>query len=85
MKKIQSVLGDHQDTVVARAGDPGPGRARSPAGDEWFTFGLLYEREACDARSCSGRRDEPWERGLAASTGGGWPDVAGLIVWAELA
>jgi len=45
-KKIQSVLGDHQDTVVARdvlrrmAAGTGPSR-----GQNGFTYGLLYARE----------------------------------------
>jgi CHAD domain-containing protein len=45
-KKVQSVLGDHQDTVVARdvlrrmAAGTGPSR-----GQNGFTYGLLYARE----------------------------------------
>ena len=45
MKKIQSVLGDHQDAVVARGVDRELGIGAHLAGENAFTFGLLYERE----------------------------------------
>ncbi|MDT5233560.1 MAG: hypothetical protein QOI39_4060, partial [Mycobacterium sp.] len=45
-KRIQSVLGDHQDTVVARAALRRIGTsAGTAAGENGFTFGLLYARE----------------------------------------
>ncbi len=51
MKKIQSVLGDHQDAVVARGVDRDLGIGAHLAGENAFTFGLLYEREdECAAR-----------------------------------
>jgi CHAD domain-containing protein len=45
MKQIQSVLGDHQDAVVARGVDRELGIGAYLAGENAFTFGLLYERE----------------------------------------
>ena len=45
MKKIQSVLGDHQDAVVARGVDRELGIGAHLAGENAFTYGLLYERE----------------------------------------
>jgi len=62
MKKIQSVLGDHQDTVVARAAIRDLGVRAHLAGDNAFTFGLLYEREACDARELQRQARRAWER-----------------------
>ena len=58
-KKIQSVLGDHQDSVVAAGVLREMGSAAgTTAGENGFTFGLLYAREqqiALDARSAASR------------------------------
>ena len=55
-KRIQSVLGDHQDTVVARAALRRMGTAAgTAAGENGFTFGLLFAREQRLARDS--RRD----------------------------
>jgi CHAD domain-containing protein len=45
MKRIQSVLGDHQDAVVARGVDRELGISAYQAGENAFTYGLLYDRE----------------------------------------
>jgi CHAD domain-containing protein len=45
MKKIQSVLGDHQDAVVARGVDRELGIGAYLAGENAFSYGLLYEQE----------------------------------------
>lgn len=55
-KRIQSVLGDLQDTVVARSMLRQLGvAAGTTSGENGFTFGLLYAREEQLARQC--RRD----------------------------
>ncbi|MDZ4235125.1 MAG: CHAD domain-containing protein, partial [Dietzia sp.] len=58
-KKIQSVLGDHQDSVVAAGVLREMGSAAgTTVGENGFTFGLLYARErqiALDARSAASR------------------------------
>jgi len=46
MKKIQSELGDHQDTVMARVALRDLGLRAYQAGENAFTYGLLYERDA---------------------------------------
>ena len=52
-KRIQSVLGDLQDTVVARTMLRQMGAAAGTTPDEnGFTFGLLYAREEQLARQC---------------------------------
>lgn len=52
-KEIQSVLGDHQDTVVAREALRRMGAAAgSTDGENGFTFGLLYAREQSVADDC---------------------------------
>jgi CHAD domain-containing protein len=55
-KRIQSVLGDHQDAVVASAALRRMGiAAGTTAGENGFTFGLLLAREQRIAEKC--RRD----------------------------
>jgi CHAD domain-containing protein len=52
-KQIQSVLGDHQDTVVATAALRRMAvAAGTPAGENGFTYGMLYAREQQIARQC---------------------------------
>lgn len=46
MKQVQTVLGDHQDAVVARGVDRELGVSAHLAGENAFSYGLLYEREA---------------------------------------
>jgi hypothetical protein len=62
MKKIQSVLGDHQDAVVARGVDRDLGIGAHLAGDNAFTFGLLYEREDQRAARLRAKAERTWER-----------------------
>jgi CHAD domain-containing protein len=52
-KNIQSILGDHQDTVVARDMLRRLGAAAgSTDGENGFTFGMLYAREQAVADEC---------------------------------
>ncbi|GBE64829.1 hypothetical protein MFM001_12910 [Mycobacterium sp. MFM001] len=43
---IQSLLGEHQDSVVSRTHLQQQADAASAAGEDTFTFGLLYQQEA---------------------------------------
>ena len=54
MKKIQSVLGDHQDAVVARGVDRELGIGAHLAGENAFTFGLLYRARGPARRPAAG-------------------------------
>jgi CHAD domain-containing protein len=50
---LQEVLGDHQDSVVSRTHLSQQADAAHAAGEDTFTYGLLYAREddlAIDAR-----------------------------------
>ena len=48
-KELQQLLGDHHDSVVARAVLLDlAGEARA-AGEDTFTYGLMYQRQACQA------------------------------------
>jgi CHAD domain-containing protein len=44
-KTIQSLLGDHQDSVVSRAHLSQQAEAAHAAGEDTFTYGLLYRME----------------------------------------
>jgi CHAD domain-containing protein len=62
MKKIQTLLGDHQDTVIARAAIRDLGIRAHLAGDNAFTFGLLYERDAEASRAAQEKAELAWEK-----------------------
>jgi len=60
MQKVQSVLGDLQDTVIARQLERSLGVAAHLAGENAFSYGLFYERDACDARILEDLATETW-------------------------
>jgi CHAD domain-containing protein len=62
MKKIQTLLGDNQDTVLARAALRDLGIRAHLAGDNAFTFGLLYERDASAALEFQRQAWRAWDR-----------------------
>jgi len=57
-KKLQSLLGDHQDSVVSRQHLIQQAEAAHEAGEDTFTYGLLYQREA-ELAVASRRQLEP--------------------------
>ncbi len=70
MKKIQSVLGEHQDSVIARAVARDLGIAAHLAGENAFSYGLLYGRDACDAGRFQAEARRLWRK---ASRRSRWP------------
>ena len=62
VKKVQSVLGDHQDTVIARQAERDLGISAYLAGENAFTYGLLYERENCQAEKLRARARRAWQQ-----------------------
>ena len=50
-KSIQTLLGDHQDSVVSRTHLSQQAEAAHGAGEDTFTYGLLYAQEDDLARS----------------------------------
>jgi CHAD domain-containing protein len=62
MKNVQTVLGDHQDIVIARQLERSLGVAAHLAGESAFSYGVFYERDACDARMLQGQLAAIWQR-----------------------
>jgi CHAD domain-containing protein len=70
MKRIQSVLGEHQDSVITREVTRDLGIAAHLAGENAFSYGLLYEQDACDAERLQAQARQIWDK---ASRRPGWP------------
>ena len=68
MKAVQSLLGDHHDSVIARQQERGLGMEAHLSGENAFTYGLLYEREARRPTSCAPGRSRPGRRRRALAT-----------------
>jgi CHAD domain-containing protein len=62
VKKVQSVLGDHHDGVVARAASRELGVQAHRAGENAFTFGVLYGQDACRARELEEEARHAWKQ-----------------------
>jgi CHAD domain-containing protein len=57
-KAIQTLLGDHQDSVVSRQHLLQQTEAAQAAGEDTFTYGLLFQQEADLADSCRQQLDQ---------------------------
>lgn len=62
MKRVQSVLGDHQDSVQARIELRGVGIRAHLAGENGFTYGLLFGLEEQNADRDRQRFDAIWQK-----------------------
>jgi hypothetical protein len=62
VKNVQSALGDHHDGVVARAAIRDLGVEAHMAGENAFTFGLLYGQDACRARDLEQQARHAWKQ-----------------------
>jgi CHAD domain-containing protein len=62
MKDVQSVLGAHQDAVIARATARDIGIHAHLAGENAFSFGVLYERVHHQALAREGEAYHAWRR-----------------------
>ena len=70
MKQVQSVLGEHQDSVIARAVARDLGIGAHQAGENAFSYGLLYELDACDGERLQAQARRIWKK---ASRRSRWP------------
>ena len=62
VKAVQSLLGDHHDTVVARAVLRELGGQAQVEGANGFTFGVLYAEERAAARALEDHLPSTWSR-----------------------
>ncbi len=62
VQKVQSALGDHHDGVVARAAIRELGVEAHLAGENAFSFGVLYEQDACRARDLEEQARRAWKQ-----------------------
>ncbi|HXB48915.1 MAG TPA: CYTH and CHAD domain-containing protein [Streptosporangiaceae bacterium] len=66
MKKLQTVLGDHQDTVVGRQLARRLGVAAQQAGESAFSYGLFYGRDACEGARLQAKAANAWREASRA-------------------
>jgi CHAD domain-containing protein len=62
MKTVQTLLGEHQDSVVARDALRALAVQAHAAGEPAFTWGLLYGREEAAAAARERELPQVWER-----------------------
>jgi CHAD domain-containing protein len=62
MKRAQSVLGEHQDAVIARRAERQLGISAHLAGENAFTYGLLHERDTHRAGHLRAQAARTWKR-----------------------
>jgi len=62
MKHVQSVLGEHQDSVLARQAARDLGISAHLAGENAFSYGLLHEREADQAKRLQAKARHTWHK-----------------------
>jgi CHAD domain-containing protein len=62
MKKVQSVLGEHQDAVIAAAAARDLGIGAHLAGENAFSYGLLRERSACESERLQAKARRVWKK-----------------------
>jgi len=62
MKEIQSVLGEHQDAVICRQVARELGISAHLAGENAFSYGLLYERDVCHGQRLQIEAQQAWKR-----------------------
>ncbi|HEV2633583.1 MAG TPA: CYTH and CHAD domain-containing protein [Actinocrinis sp.] len=62
MKKLQTVLGDHQDAVIASATVREMGMIAHMSGENGFTYGILHEREVGAMPQLQAEAERTWAR-----------------------
>jgi CHAD domain-containing protein len=66
MKRVQSVLGEHQDAVITRQCLRDLAVRAALAGENAFAYGVMYEAEAERARQLQGQARRTWKKASAA-------------------
>ena len=62
MKQVQSVLGEHQDCVIAGVAARDLGIGAYLAGENAFSYGLLCERDACEGERLQAEARRIWKK-----------------------
>lgn len=62
MKRVQTLLGDHQDSVIARRLERELAVSAARAGENAFTYGVLYERDVESAERAEAKAVRAWKR-----------------------
>ncbi len=62
MKQVQSVLGEHQDCVIAGVAARDLGMGAHLAGENAFSYGLLCERDACEGERLQAEARRIWKK-----------------------
>jgi hypothetical protein len=62
MKSLTRLLGDHQDSVMARRALPELSAVAHAAGEDTFLYGLLYGREEQRATAAEERLAGRWRK-----------------------
>jgi CHAD domain-containing protein len=62
MKRVQSVLGEHQDAVIAGVAARDLGISAHLADESAFSYGLLCERAACDGERLQAEARHIWNK-----------------------
>ena len=70
MKQVQSVLGEHQDSVIAAAQARDLGIGAHLAGENAFSYGLLCEQGICEGERLQARARRLWKKASRRSC---WP------------
>ena len=70
MKQVQSVLGEHQDSVIAAAEARDLGIGAHLAGENAFSYGLLCEQATCEGERLQAGARRVWKK---ASRRSRWP------------
>jgi CHAD domain-containing protein len=66
MKQVQSVLGEHQDAVIARQTERELGMSAHLAGENAFSYGLMYERDDQAAVHLQTQASRAWRKASRA-------------------
>ena len=62
MQRVQSLLGDYQDSVIARQVERDLAISAAQAGENAFTYGVLYERDVHAGELVRARAQAAWHR-----------------------
>jgi CHAD domain-containing protein len=67
LKKVQSLLGDHQDAILTRQAARELGISAHLAGENAFTYGLVYEWQVHESELLQSRAPKVWKHAARVS------------------